>query len=161
MWFKLKEIMPNLFQGTEPGHVSFYILRSKTNALFIDSGLGIATNDFAKILENLRIFTFDVLATHFHCDHVGSNYLASKVYANDKEWEKYQSHHDEGQIFAYYEILKAHKAWPYSVSSKTIDFSSKIESIGDGKLQIGEHEFEVLHTPGHTCGHMKYISHEL
>jgi glyoxylase-like metal-dependent hydrolase (beta-lactamase superfamily II) len=130
MWFKLKEILPNLFQVTEPGHVSFYILRSKTSALFVDSGLGITTKDFLQILENLEIMSFDVLATHFHCDHVGSNYLAGKVYVNDKEWEKYLRFQDEGQIIAYYDILKAHKLWPSSIISKTMDFSSKIESIG-------------------------------
>ncbi len=99
MWLRQKEILPNLFQFSEPGHVSFYILRSKTKALLIDSGLGIATQDFSQILEKLGIMAFDVLATHFHCDHIGSNYLADKVYVNIKEWEKYQSLRDGVFVF--------------------------------------------------------------
>lgn len=160
MWFKIKEISTDLFHVVEPDHVSFYIMRSKNKALLIDSGLGISIDEFQLMLKNLGIKTFDVLATHFHCDHVGANHLAGKVYANEKEWEKYQRIHDEEQILAYFELLKNHKKWPSPILSKTVSFASKVECIGAGKLQLGDHELEALHTPGHTCGHMVYISHK-
>jgi glyoxylase-like metal-dependent hydrolase (beta-lactamase superfamily II) len=158
MWYKINEISSNLFHITEPNHVSFYIMRTKDYALLIDSGLGIAPSDFQQILKNLGIKTFDVLATHLHCDHVGSNHLANKVFVNDKELKKYQNLNDEVQILSYFDLLKNQKDWPSSVSSKTKDFSTKIEYIEQGKVKIGGNELEAICTPGHTCGHMVYIS---
>lgn len=160
MWYKIKEISPNLYHVVEPGHVSFYILGQKGDALLIDSGLGIAEEDFKTLLTGLKINSYNVLATHLHCDHVGMNHSANTVYVNEIEWKKFQDLSDHEQILGYYNILKPYKNWPTETVNETKDFSGKVSFIRPGTLKIGSNEFEAFHTPGHTSGHMIYVSHK-
>lgn len=161
MWYKVHQLGRAFFRVQEPGHVSFFLIKINHKAILIDSGLGIARRDFQKLLDGIGISNFDVLSTHLHCDHAGLNFQAEKVYVSGLEFEKYQSLADEEQIINYHKLLLNYKSWPDEEVKRTSDFSQKVEFINNNELIISNHEFEVLETPGHTVGHLCFVSHEL
>jgi glyoxylase-like metal-dependent hydrolase (beta-lactamase superfamily II) len=156
----MTELAPNLFKVTEPNHVTFYIQRRGSTALLIDSGLGLSEKEFTDLLAGLGITSFDVINTHLHCDHIGMNYLAGKVYVHKTEWEKYVRLADHTQIHEYYKLLGPFKEWPGSVSHDTRDFSDRVSFIEEGTLETGDFILKASVCPGHTSGHMFFSSDE-
>ena len=161
MWFKVEEIKPNLFHVEEPEHVSFFIFKNHERALFIDTGLGLVESVFkSELLERYDIKSFDVLATHAHCDHAGFNSLADKVFISEVEWKKYNQLGEINQIDWYYNALKDQIEWPNSLNKKPIQLKWKPTSfISDNQVfEWGSLKFKCLHLPGHTKG--SYVFHE-
>lgn len=161
MWYQLKQLSPILYQIREPGHVSFYVIKNNDQAILVDSGLGLAVDDFKQLLEDLGISHFSLLSTHLHCDHAGLNFLASKVYLSHDEYRKYLKLKDDQQILNYYSLLQNYKSWPVREIKNTPNFENQIVFIQNDRLKIYDHEFEVISTPGHTIGHLCFISHKL
>ena len=160
MWFRIKELAPNLFQVTEPNHVTFYIQKRGSTAVLIDSGLGLSEKEFTDLLSDLGITSYEVINTHLHCDHIGMNHLAEKVYVHKTEWDKYLRLSDHTQIQEYYKLLGPFKDWPASVSHDTRDFSDRLSFIDEGTLDIGGFTLNASFCPGHTSGHMVFSSDE-
>lgn len=134
-WYKVKKINLNVYCVTEPGHVSFYIIKIKNEAVFIESGLGLCENMAKKLLRQLAIETFDVICTHAHCDHIGLNYLARNVYISQKEWIKYTQQNEREQLYSYIKISKYHMQWP-NVNLEEIKYKEwqPTQFINDGEL---------------------------
>jgi glyoxylase-like metal-dependent hydrolase (beta-lactamase superfamily II) len=122
--------------------------------------LGLAEKDFTDLLFSLGITSFDVINTHLHCDHIGMNHLAEKVYVHKTEWDKYIRLSDQRQILEYYKLLRLLKEWPAAVSRGTRDFSDRVAFIDEGTLEIGGFTLHASFTPGHTSGHMIFSSDE-
>lgn len=160
MWYKIHQLAPHLYRIQEPGHVSFFLIKIDQRAILIDSGLGIAKRDFEKVLNDLGIKRFNVLSTHLHSDHAGFNFLAEKVYVSSTEFRKYLALSDEKQILNYHHLLKNYKTWPEEQIKQTADFSDKLEFIEEMTLTVFDQKFEVIESPGHTSGHLCFISHE-
>lgn len=160
MWFNIHQLASHLYRIQEPGHVSFFLIKIDERAILLDSGLGIARRDFEKVLSDLSVKRFRVLSTHLHCDHAGFNFLAEKVYVSRTEFEKYQAISDEKQILNYHNLLKNYKSWPEEQITETADFSEKVEFIEENTLTVFDQKFEVIKSPGHTSGHLCFISHE-
>ncbi len=155
-WYKIFQIDKNTYRVNEPGHVSFYILNPETNPVFIDTGLGLNENIAHQLLRYFGISKFRVFQTHTHCDHIGLNYLAEKIYINKEEYQKFRNHNDEKQISYYYELLSDEKKWPltnYPISSSKI-WKNNIFIDSNDILKIdSERELISISTPGHTVGH--------
>ena len=158
-WYQVQEIRPDIYWIKEPGHVSFFVLKSGREAVFIDSGLGLSKNLTKKLLQFLEIDTFSVYLTHAHCDHMGLNYLASEVFLSQIEWEKYQRVNDENQIAAYYKTLEHEKKWPREVDLPLLTQSWKPAAyLKDGDVRHhGRWTLEAISLPGHTNGHLCFL----
>lgn len=158
-WYRIHEIEPNLFWINEPGHVSFFIYKLKDHALFIDSGLGLSEQAADQLLKFLEIQTFDVVCTHAHCDHIGLNYRAQKIYISKHEWEKYETQGEAEQILHYYELLKSFKSWPpgFEVANRTEKWTPTDFVQGGSLIEIGGSQLTALGSQGHTIGSLMFL----
>lgn len=137
--------------------------------LIIDTGFNLdacyeemikGLNDIGVDLERAEIFV-----THLHADHLGlAGRLADEVYMSktDAEIAMESARHPEywSELVEFYKrngfppkeaekVSKIHPAVKYS--PKAIQFNFLKE--GD-VLEFGNYRLEVLHTPGHTPGHL-------
>lgn len=116
-WYEIKQVSTNLFCVDEQDHVAFFVLKNEDRGLFVDSGLGLVEENAKKLLNHLEIKSFDVLATHAHCDHVGLNYLAKNIMIFEDEWKKYLELKEEKQIDGYYSLLKEDMPWTKDITT--------------------------------------------
>lgn len=121
------------------------------NAAVIDPG-GEAEKLIQRI-ENLGLNLQKILLTHGHLDHVGAAMKLKKHFG--------------------VEIWGSHEAddyWFKNLPEQSRQFGSlfEIEAFtpdrwlnNEGEIiQIGQFNFEILHLPGHTPGHIGFIEHE-
>lgn len=114
--------------------------------VLIDSGAGRSLN---RIADNIQTLGFEpekistVIATHSHIDHIGSLHdiqhtYGAKVIANKGDADAIESGIKVGAEY-------------YGVKYKPCIVDIKIEGP-DNTLNIGSHEFKLIHIPGHTPG---------
>lgn len=159
-WFSTKQIDKNTFVISEPNHweeTNCYLLVGKENALLIDTGLGIS--DISK--EVLKITDKPVIAvpTHIHWDHIGGlwNFPEFYVHEAEKDWI-------EGNFPLSNEFVRKMLVKDYNLTERiNIDDyavfqgnSKKILTDGD-IIDLGNRKIKVLHTPGHSPGHMCFF----
>jgi hydroxyacylglutathione hydrolase len=139
------------FQGTFPS--ANQVLLTGISPILVDSGFG---SDFARNVARLRRAGVDptilqcIVNTHYHCDHCGGNFRFQQDYRS--------------KIAAYF--LDAHminQRDPESCSANWL--GQRIEpyhvdiALKDGDvLNTGSNQWLVIHTPGHTLGHIALYS---
>jgi glyoxylase-like metal-dependent hydrolase (beta-lactamase superfamily II) len=154
-WYRVFQIESDLFMVHEPGHVTFFVYRSGSHALFVDTGLGLSESAADKLLEFLGIKTFDAVCTHAHCDHIGLNYRARRIYISKAEWEKYSARNDREQLRFYYEGLKTIMQWPAGYKGGTETRVWKPTNFVEDRDTVelgGAVLLSVLFSKGHTVG---------
>ena len=133
---------------SRPEDAYVYLVDAKSCLVLIDAGVGYG-ND--KIERNIRSHGLEpaqvwyVIATHCHIDHIGGLHLwrdryASKIIANELDRAGIEGENDS---------LTA--ASMYGVNYRPV----KVDTILSGEqnqLRLGETDFNLLHTPGHTPG---------
>jgi len=126
-----------------------YIVSKNKEALIIDPG-GEA-NRINHYLNQENIRPIAILLTHAHFDHIG---------AVDQLREKYHT-----PVY----LHSAEKDWlmdPKLNSSSYFPLGEIIVKPADhffeiGKMSLGEFNFDVLHTPGHSPGGVSFVFNEL
>lgn len=132
-----------------PSDCNMYLLDCGGSLALVDTGGG---GGVPRVLENTRRMGFDpksieiAFVTHCHYDHIGGNKpfkdaTGCKIAAHEVEKEEietldeltlYQMALEEGLSFE-----------PTSV---------EIALHGGQRIRVGDMEFEIIHTPGHTPG---------
>ena len=136
---------PNLSRS-EDAYV--YLVDAKSCLVLIDAGVGYG-ND--KIEKNIRSLgsepaqVWHIIATHCHIDHIGGLHLwrdkyGSKIIAHELDRAGIEGKNNE---------LTA--ASMYGVDYRPVMLDT-ILSGEHNQIRLGEMEFKVLHTPGHTPG---------
>lgn len=125
-----------------------YIIEGEKELLVIDP-----SDNGAFINEKIQSFNKNVkaiLLTHAHFDHIGAvdevvkaNNVEVFVHSNEKTWLT-DTEKNGSKKFEMYQIPK--------VVQHTVP-----HEIDEGTHQIGEFEFEVRHTPGHSPGSISFI----
>lgn len=77
-WFKVCELPGNVWVIDDNGQDTIYLVQGKTQALLIDTGLGVG--DLSKLVALLTPMPVIVVNTHGHPDHVGGNYQFENVH---------------------------------------------------------------------------------
>ena len=153
--------------------VNCYVIRDEGRDLIIDTGMNrpecrSAIESGLKEL-NVDLNRCDFFITHLHSDHMGQvPHLVtddSTVYFNKIEAEMFQATRDKGGFgsrmakfarlagFSEDEVestVESHPGLKFG-APESIDF--KILGEGD-YLDFGGYHFEVIHTPGHSPGHL-------
>jgi len=125
---------------------SYLIWDDKMNGALIDAPYG--GEYILKQINEKGVHLKKILLTHGHCDHIASAaYLAYKTGAKTviHSADKLKLSDNKANLTEYFNLPPT-------------DPVQADEIIADGDIvTVGELEFEVLHTPGHTSGSVCYI----
>ena len=159
-WFTIEKIDEVTYAISEYGHwekVHSYLLIGKAAALLIDTGLGI--DNIKREVDKLTDLPIIVVTTHVHWDHIGGHALFNNilVHKNDAEWL------EKGNGVPLVVVKKNVMSEPFSKNTP-MDFNIDNYKTYTGKptriledndiIDIGSRKIRVLHTPGHSPGHI-------
>jgi hydroxyacylglutathione hydrolase len=143
------EILPGLFfieRGYLNGNHLVVPGDGGSRAVLVDTGYETGWPRTVQALASLGVTPERVgliVCTHAHCDHVGGNRRIQQASACEIAM------HPEGRKWV--EARDARRTWT-SFYDLAADWFTPTRSLADGEtLQLGAHEFTVLHTPGHTA----------
>ena len=143
---KVFEIRPDIYQFMLPNRGSHvYLLRGRTKNVLIDAGLPQTTEHLEACLQTLGLSTKNIdllILTHEHIDHAGGApyfsgrtlLAAHRLVAN--------------KVIAQDEFVLMNKAFGVDLGDFCIDLQLEHGNI----INLGNHELQVIHTPGHTSG---------
>lgn len=162
-WFTIDRIDEKTYIISEYKHweeTHCYLLIGNKKSLFIDTGLGIENiYNVVKTLTNTPIIA---IATHIHWDHIGGHRFFSEFYAhkNELDWlcGKFPLSIQtiRSMVLDRCDIPKNFDISHYELFQGT---PTKILSGGE-KIDLRNRSIEVLHTPGHSPGHMCFWEKE-
>jgi len=133
---------------SSPEDCCIYLVDAGSELVLIDSGVGHSVN---KIEENIGSIGFEpalvwhIIATHCHIDHIGGlssfiNKYGSKIIAHEPDSAAIAGENDELTAASMYGV----KYMPVNVD---VILKGELEN-----LNLGDMNFNFLHTPGHTPG---------
>ncbi len=157
-WFTVEKLDDVTFAISEYKHwekMHSYLLIGKEYSLLIDTGLGISKiNPVVRSLTDRPIW---VVTSHVHWDHIGGHkeFETHYVHEMDAEWMK-------NGIPIPLEIIKSNvvrevEKFPngFNIEHYSVFKTESYSSIRDGyNFELGDREIEVIHTPGHSPGHI-------
>lgn len=155
-WFTVENIDKDTFVISEYRHseeTHCYLLCGSERCLLIDTGLGVG--NISEAVRRLTDKPIIAAATHIHWDHIGGHQYFSEFYAHSAEldWlnggfplpvEAVRKMLAEGGLPKEFDLEN------YSIFQGV---PSRILNDGD-VIELGGRTVEVIHTPGHSQGHM-------
>ena len=156
-WFTIDEIDKETFIISEYRHweeTHCYLLNGTEYSLLIDTGLGIC-NIHEEVLK-LTDKPIIAIATHIHWDHVGGHKYFPEFYAHSDElnWLNGEFPLTMDQIKNMV-VDRCDLPEDYDINKYEFFQGCPTRVLKDkDKIDIGERCIQVLHTPGHSPGHM-------
>lgn len=156
-WFTIDQIDKNTYIISEYRHweeTHCYLLNGTEHSLLIDTGLGIC-NIYDEVIK-LTDKPIIAVATHIHWDHIGGHNYFSDFYVHREEvsWLNGQLPLNKKTVREMVvdrcDLPKGYNIEQYEIFQ---GMPTKILEDGD-KIDIGGRNIQVLHTPGHSPGHM-------
>lgn len=117
--------------------------------ILIDTGFGSDAKETEQFITQAGVSPEDlhlIVNTHYHSDHVGGNYHFQKNYGTS-----IAAHTWDAELINSFDLEACSAEWldqpvePYRVDRKLVD---------NEEIQTGDRTLKVLHTPGHTLGHI-------
>lgn len=159
-WFTIEKIDNDTFVISEYGHferVHSYLLLGDKFALLIDTGLGIG--DIKKEVDLLTDLPIKVVTTHVHWDHIGGHHLFNNisVHEGDLNWYTHgipiPLNIIKRQIIQ--GLLSKNKPEEFDINKYTVYTGEPSGVLADNDIiDIGSRKIMVIHTPGHSPGHI-------
>lgn len=157
-WFSIERLDADTYALSERQHweeTNCYLLLGSKKALLIDTGLGVAS--IAKAVQSLTQLPVEVVTTHVHWDHIGGHdaFREVAVFEAEAPWLS-------GQFPMPLPAVKQ------SLLCKPCNFPAEFDAeryriyqggasvlLRDGDtLHLGDRQLRVVHTPGHSPGHI-------
>jgi len=156
-WFTTEKINDDTFVISEYRHweeTHCYLLIGTEKALLIDTGLGICNiyDEVIKLTDKPVI----AVATHIHWDHIGGHQYFPNFYAHEAElnWLCGEFPLTMEQIRGMV-VDRCDLPEGYDVNSYKFFQGTPARVLRDNDMiDIGGRVLQVLHTPGHSPGHM-------
>lgn len=156
-WFTIEKIDDSTHIISEYRHweeTHCYLLEGRDSALLIDTGLGICNiSDEVKKLTDKPV---TAVATHIHWDHIGGHKYYPDFYAHEAELNWLN-----GEFPLSMETIRGMVTdrcdLPVGYDVNTYEFfqGKPTRVLHDGDtIDAGGRTIKVLHTPGHSPGHM-------
>ena len=162
-WFTVDKIDGSTYIISEYRHweeTHCYLLNGAERSLLIDTGLGICNiyDEVTKLTDK----PITAVATHIHWDHIGGHKYFSDFYAHGDELD-WLSGKFPLPLNAVKEMVLDRCDPPegYDINSYELFQGTPTRLLKDGDtIDIGRRTIEVIHTPGHSPGHMCFWEKE-
>ncbi|WP_066498533.1 MBL fold metallo-hydrolase [Abyssisolibacter fermentans] len=161
-WYEINRKDDDTFIIREPHHWEktniYYLIGTEYN-LLIDSGTGI--RKLKKLLKNIDNKEIRVVTTHVHWDHIGNHNEFEKIYVHENEYDWIKK-----GIPLTLEIIKKNLFRDVDLKYISSDEyklfkTDKAYKIKEGYIfDLGNRKIEVIHTPGHSPGHIALFEKE-
>lgn len=159
-WYKLERIDSKTYVVREPNHwenTNMYYLIGDTYNLLIDTGTGI--EGLRSMLQTIDDKEIRVVSTHVHWDHIGNHREFEKhfVHEGDKGWLMngipIPVEFIKSQVIM--DVEKEHLPKGFDINAyKVFTTPFAIELKDSDSINLGNREIEIIHTPGHSPGHV-------
>lgn len=156
-WFTVDHIDPETHIFSEYKHweeTHAYLLNGTDYSLLIDTGLGI--ENIAEEVSNWTQKPVIAIATHIHWDHIGGHRYFPEFYVHGEEvsWLAGEFPLTMEQIKAFV-VERCELPEGFDVEKYEFFQGTPARILRDREvIDIGGRKIEVLHTPGHSPGHM-------
>ena len=156
-WFTIDTIDPDTSVLSEYRHweeTHCYLLTGTERALLIDTGLGIC--DISQPVRALTDKPVTAVATHIHWDHVGGHKYYPDFCAHEAELDWLDGAFPLSRETIREMVLdRCDPPEDFRVEDYEMFQGVPTRVLRDGDiLDLGGRRLEVLHTPGHSPGHM-------
>jgi len=162
-WFTIDQIDKETYVISEYRHweeTHCYLLNGSEQSLLIDTGLGIC-NIYDKVIK-LTDKPITAVATHIHWDHIGGHKYFADFYAHEDElnWLSGDFPLTMEQIKGMV-VDRCNLPEGYDVNKYEF-FQGKPTKVlkGNEVINIGDRFVQIVHTPGHSPGHMCFWEKE-
>lgn len=157
-WFTVETIDADTYAISEYRHwehAHSYLVLGREKAALIDTGLGVG--DIGAVVKRLTGLPVQVLTTHVHWDHIGGHrhFAHFGVHALEKSWISGGFPVPLRVVKA--SLLKDPCAFPadFDAEKYTVFQGRPNRLLRDGDtIRLGGRSLRVLHTPGHSPGHV-------
>ena len=163
-WFQVEQIDKNTYVLREPRHweeTNCYLLLASEKALLIDTGMGISS--IRTVVKKLTDLDVIVIATHVHWDHIGGHHEFSQFYVHEEErvWIEEQFPLPLAVVKSQFMNGPCDLPYHFDLDAYKI-FQGKASRILQDQdvIDLGNRKIQVLHTPGHSPGHMCFYEKE-
>ena len=162
-WFTLDQIDPNTYRISEYRHweeTHCYLLNGKERSLLIDTGLGIC--NISEIVSKLTDNPITAIPTHIHWDHIGGLRYYPDFYAHEAELDWLSGGFPQPlEAVKSYVTDRCELPPDFDIDSYELFQGSPAKILQGGeRISLDERTIEVIHTPGHSPGHMCFWEEE-
>ncbi len=161
-WFTVDKIDSETYIISEYGHweeTHCYLLLGKETALLIDTGLGIS--DISIEVKKLTDKPIIAVATHCHWDHIGGHKYFKEFYVHFSELEWLNGKFPLPLVAVKKMVSDCVLPENFDIEKYEIFQGKPTKLLNDGDtIDLGERKIEVVHTPGHSPGHMCFYEKE-
>lgn len=163
-WFTVERIDDATYAISEYVHYEHthsYLLLGAQSALLIDTGLGVC--DISRVVSTLTNLPVFAVATHAHWDHIGGHrhFPNFAVHEAERSWLEGEFPLPFSAVKA--QLLKEPCAFPNEFNAENYRLFSGTPHRVLKDLDVfdlGGRVVKVLHTPGHSPGHMCFYEPE-
>lgn len=162
-WFTIDQIDRDSYIISEYRHweeTHCYLLNGSERSLLIDTGLGIC-NIYDEVIR-LTEKPVTAIATHIHWDHIGGHEFFPDFYAHGAELNWLSGEFPltmeqiKGMVVDRCELPKG-----YDVNKYVLFQGNPTRVLKDNEIiDIGDRLIQIVHTPGHSPGHMCFWERE-
>lgn len=162
-WFTIEQVDKNTYIISEYQHWEeshSYLLNGEEYSLLIDTGLGIE-NIYEQVVK-LTDKPIIAVATHIHWDHIGGHKYFPNFYAHEEEinWLNGEFPLSMEQI-KYFVVKDCDLPEGFDADNYELFQGMPTKVLKDNDMiDIGKRKIQVLHTPGHSPGHMCFYEED-
>ncbi len=158
-WFTIERLERDTYVVSEYKHweeTHCYLLLGKASAILIDTGLGVA--DISQPVRAITSLPIQVVTTHVHSDHIGGHWHFQDIAVHRLEEPWLNGHFPlSRQMVLRNNLLLQPCDFPpeFDPAHYQIYQGPPTRILEDGDwLDCGDRRVQVLHTPGHSPGHI-------
>lgn len=162
-WFTIDEIDSDTYIISEYRHgeeTHCYLINGADRSLLIDTGLGIC--NICEEVKKLTDKPVTAVATHIHWDHIGGHKYFPDFCAHRAELDWLSGGFPLPMDTVRAMVLdRCDAPEDFDVSSYELFQGTPTRLLGDGDtVDLGGRRLEVLHTPGHSPGHLCFFERD-
>lgn len=156
-WFSIESIDGQTWVISENQHweqTHCYLLLGSDKAVLIDTGLGVA--NIKPIVDSLTDLPVTVITTHVHWDHIGSHMFFDTIAVHEAE-APWLSNFPLPLSTIKANLLRERCNFPDGFDPSRYQIFQDNPSIilkDSDRIELGDRQLLILHTPGHSPGHI-------